>query len=245
MATISADELMRHYALVINRDGDAARLALMRRAFEREGVPMPRRVGGMEFRHVGHSRWWHTRDNRFYALNCAASHAMCVRMAEAFCWPCVAVFEDDAWPRRGAMEAIDAALEARPEGCGALMLGTSRRLAPTVPVGSGVLARCGDFRGSHAYVLFREAFATYLSAFRTELRGYEADMVFRHHAPLAAATLVVAKPVFCQANETADGRWKYTHTVQNETTGTAWWKVPDDGFPSAAEVFSEKEDEHD
>lgn len=215
---ISVEDLF-DCALVINRDQERGRLRLMGRAFSREGLPMPRRVGAVDLRRLQNNKWWRCFRNRYYAANCAASHVMCIRMAEALGWPFVAIFEDDAWPQRGCRAALERTLAEVPADRGVVRMGChayddGRRV------------------GNHAYIVFADAYQAVLGAYRANIRCYCADMVFTLHPPLAAVTTYV-EGLFTQCNRVGD-TWRYLPTHGAEP----WQGMPPEGFPTAEEVLA-------
>lgn len=227
---MTLDELFRH-SLVINLDTAEDRLALMRRAFSFAGLPMPRRIGACHLRKLEYNPWWRRPPGgRYHVANCSASHLQCIHMAQALGWPFVAVFEDDAWPRRDARAALDAGLaDLRPTGCwfpGWCM----RREDDAGPA----------FSGSHAYVVFADAYETFCEAYRADLRQWYADEVFLIYEPLRRVTRMSDTCVFSQMN-VVDGAPAYAGLfAEDKGDLPGCWRafsrnVPQ-GFPSYEEV---------
>jgi len=212
---LTVEELFAH-SLVISCD--RRRLDIMRHGFEREGLPMPRTVEGFQFRHIADNQWWHAPGGRYVAVNCYATHVMCVKMAQFLGWPFVAIFEDDAWPRAGAREALERELSNIPDGCGAFFLGWCKR-------------RNGDvFCGSHACVFFADCYETFIDAHKTELKSYSVDLSFRYYLPLRRRIAFASQVLFCQMNF-RNGKWIYTGATRG------WSRDPDPGFPRAGDVL--------
>lgn len=175
---ITIDELMKH-SLVINLAKDKHRLALMQEAFARVELPMPRRIEGISMHGVPISpspQWTrgNLNSNRYALINCSASHVMCVAVAKAFDWPWVFVFEDDAIPSDNAPSEVITAISKLPHDKSIIRFGCLR-------------AHNGRKWGDHATLIFKEAYDTYLSAFRVNLRRY-GDRVYTEFAPLSRIT---------------------------------------------------------
>ena len=221
---ITVEELFEH-SLVISVD--ERRVEIMRRAFEREKLPMPRVVDGFNFRGLAPSRQWPVMDKgRYLSVNCSASHAMCVRIAKAFGWPYVCIFEDDAWPKAGAREALEREL-SDVQACLALFLGYAR-LRNFKPTGLPA------FWGCHAYVVFAAGYDAYIAAYAADLQDYAADRIFRYYAPLGKGTAFSKEVVFSQANF-AGGGWRYLR--RDIARMSSWDQEPDPGFPRAEDVL--------
>lgn len=232
---ITIDDLFAH-ALVINRDCDMGRMELMRLSFGRENLPMPRRIGAVELRALAGRRerertQWQQRTD-YHPANCSASHIQCVHLAQTLGWPCVMVFEDDAWPQRGCRAALEKTLRGVPGDCGVLRMGVHN------PVPGKVFKSINEAREknnaqSHATLYFADAFQTYLDAYRAECAMYHADMIFAFYPPLTAVTQY-APGLFCQCNEGGGplGLDKYSSFGGN----SLFLPDPPDGFPTIAEV---------
>lgn len=230
---MTLDELFRH-SLVINLDTAEDRLALMRRAFSLAGLPMPRRIGAIRLRRLQYNDWWRRPPgSRYHMANCSASHVMCVQVAKALGWPFVFVFEDDAWPCRGAARELEAAADRlEPTGCWFPGWASRDDLA-----GPGR----DRFVGAHAYVVFADAYDTLLAAYQADLPRYYPDNLFQIHQPLRGIARLTDRCIFTQMNLDAQGAPMYCGlrpAGAREIRGM-WWaftRTVPEGFPSYEEV---------
>lgn len=238
---LSVDEAFAR-SFVINLDGAKDKLPMMEKAFSAEGLPVPRRFGAFQMKHLCHNEWWKIGGNKYYMINCNASHLACIRMAEALGWPFVFVFEDDAWPRHGARDMIARAISDVPETCGVLRFEWSAGDRKDMPaVERPWLRRSnGHWRpyGAASYLIFADAYQRYFDSYRAELKRYNQDLLFTLYDPLCAVTRYVDPMPFTQVSR-SNGRWRYTWAYRDDppTAKCTYKWSPEDGFPAVEEVL--------
>ena len=221
MKQITLEEFSK-YSLVINCDDE--RLNIMKRAFEKAGLPMPTKVPGIVAKALNNkTRGFRDSKN---AESIAMSHLQCINMADALGWPFVVIFEDDAWPGKDAKECLEKFLSEIPDDALVFHLGYGKLRKR----GEKVL-RCGQ----QAYLVFREAFQIYRDAFASENSGvYNIDIIDRSYAPLANVLKLVEPNIFAQM-EIRGGKAHYTTTyLCRAYQGTK----PEDGWPTYEEVMN-------
>ena len=225
---VSVDELFAH-SICISRRCDHWRRSMLARCFAREHLPVPRFVNAIELPGIAKSPGWG--EKCAHHAGCAASHAMCIHVAEMFDWPWVCIFEDDAVPKKGCRPMLESALRGVPDACGILFLGYTHL--------RGTHGRNGDiwcmpgikFAGTHAYVIFRDCMAMWSRAYAPgESRLHIADQIYWEYKPLMERTMLLEDPLFMQAN-CIRGRWKYTRRSGH------WSDAPDKGFPRIEEMM--------
>ena len=209
------------YSVVISCDKD--RLEIMQKAFAKAGLQMPQKISGVNMCALN------GRSMKFGTSNCAESiamsHMQCINMADFLGWPFVVIFEDDAWPRINAKDALEKALSEIPDDTLVYYIGYDK-----LRKRNGKILRAGQ----HAYVVFRDAFDIFRDAFATKGLGtYAIDCMDRCYARLDEVSSLSRTNVFVQMNiKNYKARYSTTYFCR-AYRGTK----PEDGFPTYEEVI--------
>ena len=128
---------------------DKKRHDLFKKIFKAHGLtPMPKKFAGVTL-HYNSPQY-----------NCSLSHKAAIERAKKLDWPCVCIFEDDAYPISGVVDLLNHYLSQTPDDCAVLVLGSIYCL--------GMMGMEGEFvkgvrvYGGHAYVVFKEFYDQYL-----------------------------------------------------------------------------------
>jgi hypothetical protein len=146
MKDITAKDLLKH-SFVITIDDD--RLKWFKKVFKFHDIePMPKKFKGT-------SLWYNSSQ-----YNCYLSHKNAILKAKKLKWPYVCIFEDDAYPCNGVMKEIDKYLKKLPSKCKVFVLGSIMLWG--VEHEDKNFYRSFNNYGSHAYVVFKDAYDRFI-----------------------------------------------------------------------------------
>jgi hypothetical protein len=139
---------------------DPERAGLFDRIFESHGFkPIPRRFYGFTNMDIKKGRY-----------KCMLSHVSVVRMAKCLNLPYCVVYEDDAYPTNGIIDKLREVCSSVPDDAKVIVLGWQRLFGTPEPV-SNTFERMTDQNfGSHAYVIFRNAYGEYLEYYSSHTK---------------------------------------------------------------------------
>lgn len=149
------------------------------------------------------------------AYNCSLSHAGVVKTAKCLDLPYVAIFEDDAYPCRDIRAKLDECLSDIPDDAGLVVLGWSRLIGKRIVRAGSFSEFSGKVFGSHAYVIFRQAYGKYLEYYHAHPK-VAADMMFNVR-PSPFKVYVADECLFIQHNFKTSN-WGCVGYVYSETT---------------------------
>lgn len=134
------------YVITINND----RYEYQKRVFAHYGIPQPIKFDGLKKEPTPED-------------GCLYSHISLIMMARCLDFPYIVIFEDDAYPRKDIKEKLEYYLQRIPYNCGLLSMGKNGH--------RGLVEKFDDFHiikerpyGSHAYIVFKEAYDEYINS---------------------------------------------------------------------------------
>jgi len=162
MTVSFADFLNNSFYITI--DGDRA--DLFDRIFRKHGFsPAPRRYDGFSNPDIRKGRY-----------KCMLSHIAVIRMAKCLNLPFVVIYEDDAYPMNGILKKLEAVCADIPDDANVLVLGWSRIFGEPVKISSEIERLTDTNFGSHAYVIFRNAYDRIIEYYNSHT-GTAADLI--------------------------------------------------------------------
>ena len=143
---LTTKDLLKH-SFVITIDDK--KFEWFKKVFKFHGLsPTPKRLDGVTY-------WYNSPQ-----YNCYLAHKNAILTAKKKKWPYVCVFEDDAYPINGVMETLDAYLKELPDDCKVLSLG---QIFMWEVMGEyRIFWRSFCSYGAHAYVVFKDAYDSYV-----------------------------------------------------------------------------------
>lgn len=118
--------------------------------FEKESIPTPRFFPGF------------TNKTLNATYKCALSHISIIKTAIAMGFPSVLIYEDDAYPRHGALSYLNTCLSKVPDDFNILILGWSMLRNPEkikYPLLNRFDQQKTKMYGSHSYIISKKAYA--------------------------------------------------------------------------------------
>lgn len=125
--------------------------------------------------------------------NCKHSHMRAVQYAKKHNWPFIMIFEDDAYPCDDVVSLLDQYLYAIPKDAQLVLLGWSHSYSQRFNLPFNRITETA-ISGSHAYILFKEAYDRFIE-YHQKFPNRSADnTVFYEISP----SYIISKPLFIQ-----------------------------------------------
>lgn len=176
---ISIDDAMKH-SLVISID--KKRYIAMCKLFQHFGFnTLPKLLFGSTFK------------NKSGPFNCKHSHMRAVQHAKKYNWPYVMIFEDDAYPCDDVIHKMEMYLYALPKDASLVLFGWSHSYAQRFDKPFNKIIE-NAISGSHAYIIFEQAYDKFISYHKNNPEKYADNMIFKEINP----SYVIDYPLFIQ-----------------------------------------------
>ena len=179
---LTIDDIFK-YSFVISIDQN--RLNVLYKIFNANSLPLPIYFKGFVDKDLSGKK------------KCGLSHLAIVKMAKYSNLPYVAIFEDDAYPRKDIMQDLALELSDIPDNIGIILLGWNKLFSPSFQNAKMTQLETKCY-GSHSYIIFKSCYDAFITAYEQKTYNNHIDNIFEAIIQMNNCIMHTSKPYFIQ-----------------------------------------------